>query len=128
MPRWFNVAGPCDPRDHYMLPATARLPEVMRLIRQKSYFVLHAPRQTGKTTAMLSLAQELTIGGQWTAALLSVEVGAPFNDDPGRAEAAILDEWQLAARLACSRPWRTYQRGVKRLDSHCRAAARALCR
>ena len=53
MPRWFNVAGPCRPDIHYMLPATARLPDVMRLIAQQSYFVLHAPRQTGKTTAML---------------------------------------------------------------------------
>ncbi|NJN18646.1 MAG: ATP-binding protein, partial [Oscillochloris sp.] len=60
MARWFNVAGPCRPDIHYMLPATARLPDVMRLITQQSYFVLHAPRQTGKTTAMLSLAQELT--------------------------------------------------------------------
>ena len=60
MARWFNIAGPCDPRDHYMLPATARLPEAMRLIAQKNYFVLHAPRQTGKTTAMLALARELT--------------------------------------------------------------------
>ncbi len=67
MTRWFNVAGPCHPDIHYMLPPTARIPEVMRLIQQQSYFVLHAPRQTGKTTAMLSLAQELTASGQWTA-------------------------------------------------------------
>ncbi len=98
MPRWFNVAGPCRPDIHYMLPATARLPDVMRLIAQQSYFVLHAPRQTGKTTAMQSLAQELTASGRWTAVLLSMEVGAPFSHDPGAAEAAILNEWQRAAR------------------------------
>jgi hypothetical protein len=28
MPRWFNTAGPCEPADHYMLPAMRRLPEV----------------------------------------------------------------------------------------------------
>lgn len=94
MPRWFNVAGPCRPDIHYMLPATARLPDVMRLITQQSYFVLHAPRQTGKTTAMLSLAHELTASGQWTAVLLSVEVGAPFSTDPDMAELAILDAWR----------------------------------
>jgi DNA polymerase III delta prime subunit len=98
MARWFNVAGPCRPDIHYMLPATERLPDVMRLVRQQSYFVLHAPRQTGKTTAMLALAQELTSSGQYAAALLSLEVGAPFNDDPGAAEAAMLEEWLLAVR------------------------------
>ncbi|KYG11076.1 hypothetical protein BE21_58280 [Sorangium cellulosum] len=29
MPRWFNTAGPCNPADHYMLPAEERLPEPM---------------------------------------------------------------------------------------------------
>lgn len=96
MARWFNVAGPCRPDIHYMLPATERLPDVMRLISQQSYFVLHAPRQTGKTTAMLSLAQELTSSGQYVATLLSVEVGAPFADDPETAELAILDAWRGA--------------------------------
>ncbi len=97
MTRWFNVAGPCRVDIHYMLPPTARIPEVMRLIHQQSYFVLHAPRQTGKTTAMLTLAQELTSSGQWTAVLLSVEVGSAFNADPNAAELAILEEWQTSA-------------------------------
>ncbi len=98
MPRWFNVAGPCRPDLHYMLPAMARLPDVLRLITQQNYFVLHAPRQTGKTTAMLSLAQALTASGEWNAVLLSMEVGAPFSADPGAAETAILAEWHLMAR------------------------------
>jgi hypothetical protein len=96
MNRWFNVAGPCRPDIHYMLSATARLPNVTRLIAQQSYFVLHAPRQTGKTTAMLTLAQELTAGGQYVAAMLSLEVGAPFSDDPDAAELAILGAWRSA--------------------------------
>ncbi|NTW01850.1 MAG: ATP-binding protein [Oscillochloris sp.] len=81
-----------------MLPATARLPEIMRLIRQKSYFVLHAPRQTGKTTAMLSFAQELTGSGQYTAVLVSAETGAPFSHDVDAAEQAILGSWRSALR------------------------------
>ena len=94
MARWFNVAGPCRPEYNYMLPAAVRLPEMMGLIEQQSYFVLHAPRQTGKTTAMLALAQELTASGRWSAVLLSAEVGAPFSDDPETAEAAILSSWR----------------------------------
>ena len=47
--RFFNTAGPCNPTKHYMLLATERLlaAEVMQLIAQESYFVIHAPRQTG---------------------------------------------------------------------------------
>ena len=96
MARWFNTAGPCKPDTHYMLPAASRLPQVMRLIDQQSYFVLHAPRQTGKTTAILSLAQELTASGRYAAVMLSVEVGAAFNDDPAAAELAILGAWRNA--------------------------------
>ncbi|PDW04274.1 ATP-binding protein [Candidatus Viridilinea mediisalina] len=98
MNRWFNVAGPCRPEIHYMLPPLARLPELDRLIAQQSYFVLHAPRQTGKTTAMWALAQQLTASGKWTAVVLSVEVGSAFNQEPGKAEAAILSSWRNAIR------------------------------
>ncbi|MCP3136359.1 ATP-binding protein [Pyxidicoccus xibeiensis] len=98
MPRWFNTAGPCTPANHYMLPAMKRLPEVQRLIDQQGYFVVHAPRQTGKTTALLSLAQELNAGGKHVAALVSMEVGAAFSHDVGTAESAILQSWLSAAR------------------------------
>lgn len=97
MPRAFNTAGPCRAEDHYMLPPTARLPQVMGLVEQKHYFVLHAPRQTGKTTALLGLAEEMTASGRYVAALLSMEVGAPFGDNPGAAEGAILGSWSRAA-------------------------------
>jgi len=93
MNRFFNTAGPCNPERHYTLPAMARLPQVRRLIDQQLYFVLHAPRQTGKTTALLTLAQELTAEGTYTAVLVSMEAGAPFEDDPGAAEDAILESW-----------------------------------
>jgi len=80
-----------------MLPPAERLPDVMPLIEQQAYFVLHAPRQTGKTTAMLALAQALTAASTYTAVLLTMEVGAAFNDDPGAAELAILADWSDAA-------------------------------
>lgn len=98
MSRWFNVAGPCRAEDNYMLSAGSRLPQLVRLIQQKLYFVLHAPRQTGKTTAMLTLAQELTAQGRYAAALVSMEVGAAFRDDLGAAEDAILSAWRNSIR------------------------------
>ena len=94
MSRWFNTAGPCNADKHYMLAPTDRLPDLSRMIAQESYFVIHAPRQTGKTTAMLALAQELTSSGRYIAVMVSAEVGAPFSDDLGAAELAILGAWR----------------------------------
>ena len=85
MPRWFNTTGPCKAEKHYMLSPTQRLPRLERFITQESYFVIHAPRQTGKTTAMIALAQELTNSGQCAAVMVSVEVGAAFQHDPDKA-------------------------------------------
>lgn len=93
MPRWFNIAGPCKDDINYMLSPTTRLPDLEELIQQRSYFVVHAPRQTGKTTAMLALAQQLTATGSYAAVMVSVEVGSAFNHDPGAAELAILGTW-----------------------------------
>jgi type II secretory pathway predicted ATPase ExeA len=99
MSRWFNTAGPCKADIHYMLPSTTRLPSLGRLIDQQSYFVIHAPRQTGKTTAMTGLAKQLTESGKYTAIIVSAEVGAPFRNNPGAAELAILSAWYSRAQL-----------------------------
>ncbi len=97
MNRFFNTAGPCRPEMHYMLPPERRLPEVRRLVAQQLYFVLHAPRQVGKTTALRTLAESLTREGGHAAALVSMEAGAAFPDDIGAAESAVLDGWRRTA-------------------------------
>lgn len=94
MTRWFNIAGPCNPKKNYTLSTTSRLPDLLMLIAQESYFVLHAPRQTGKTTAMLALAKQLTDTGNYAAVMVSAEVGSAFNHDPNAAELAILGIWR----------------------------------
>jgi hypothetical protein len=96
--RFFNTAGANQPERHYTLPVMARLPEVRPLIDEGLYFVLHAPRQVGKTTALLNLGEELTASGEYVAILVSMEVGEPFPHDPGAAELAILGSWRDAAR------------------------------
>ena len=57
--RFFNTTGPVVAADHYCVPPLARLDpdELLRLVRDKRYFVLHAPRQTGKTSALLALRE-----------------------------------------------------------------------
>jgi hypothetical protein len=88
--RYFNTAGPCDPEIHYMLPPEPRLPEARPLIERGSYFVLHAPRQTGKTTAIRSLARALTAEGKYAALMFSCERAQPAGEDFSTAQRLIL--------------------------------------
>ncbi|MCW2931237.1 MAG: hypothetical protein JWM19_2199 [Actinomycetia bacterium] len=63
--RYFNTSGPCVPELHYMLPPEPRLPEARPLIDRELYFVVHAPRQTGKTTTLRALARQISSQGAW---------------------------------------------------------------
>jgi hypothetical protein len=103
MPRYFNTTGPCDPRRHYYLPTAERLPDLQPFLDREQYFVLHAPRQTGKTTAMRTLAQELR--GRGIAACWATLEGCQGIEDLERAEplwmqalveagAALPDAWR----------------------------------
>jgi len=73
--RFFNTTGPCNPEDHYMLPPEDRLvgAQLHRYIRDQLYWVLHAPRQTGKTTFLQSWMKKINAGGEATACYISVE-------------------------------------------------------
>lgn len=98
MSRFFNTAGPNRPALHYTLPVLSRVPNVRKLIDRQFYFVVHAPRQVGKTTCFRTLAHELTAEGTYTAVLLSMESGVGLLHDLGAAELAILKSWELAAQ------------------------------
>jgi len=73
MQKFFNIAGPCQPEAHYMLPAQERCQDLLHLIAQQQYFVIHAARQTGKTTLLQELAQQLNAAGQYHALYCSLE-------------------------------------------------------
>ena len=99
MGRFFNVAGPCDPRFHFMVPAAGRLPGVRRLVQRGAYLVVHAPRQTGKTTTLRAIARDLTREGEFAALHFSCETGEPAGDDVAAAQRAVLHELGLCADL-----------------------------
>ncbi len=90
MARFFNTAGVCEPRKHYMLPPRRRLPGVMTLIDEEAYFVVHAPRQSGKTTCFHHLARELTAAGRYAALLTTCETARTAGDDVGRGVNIVL--------------------------------------
>ncbi|MDR1872183.1 MAG: ATP-binding protein, partial [Deltaproteobacteria bacterium] len=72
-PKKFNVVGPCDPARHYTLPAFPRLPDVQSLIKDELYFVLHAPRQSGKTTSIYAAVAQINAEGDYYALYCSLE-------------------------------------------------------
>ena len=80
MERCFNIAGPCFPDEHYMLPALERLPGIERIVEQRSYFVLHAARQSGKTTMLMALVDEINSKGKMNALYFTVESVQRFTD------------------------------------------------
>ena len=97
--RFFNTAGPCVPARHYMLAPEPRLPEARPLVERGMYFVVHAPRQTGKTTILRALAHQLTAEGTFAALHFSCETGEPAGDDFGLAEALVLGSIRREASL-----------------------------
>jgi hypothetical protein len=86
MNRYFNTTGPCRPDLHYMLPPAARLmhAQLHRYIDAQLYWVLHAPRQMGKTTFLQSWMREINESGQAVACYVSIEGCQQF---PEAAEA-----------------------------------------
>ena len=102
--RTFNTAGPVRADRHYRIAPLSRidLDEVLGLIRDERYFVLHAPRQTGKTSALLALRDLLNSGeaGDWRCVYANFEVGQAGREDTARSMRAMLGELARRARRA----------------------------
>lgn len=94
--RRFNTTGPCVEGRHYLIDPLSRLPEAPGFIEQGAYFVVHAPRQSGKTTTILALARELTRQGQYAAVYSSCQVAAD-TEDVGQAIGALIHRLRMNA-------------------------------
>jgi AAA-like domain len=83
MEKFFNTAGPNKPDKHYTLDPLHRwdLEAVLTLVRQEKYFVLHAPRQTGKTSCMLALVDYLNESGEYQALYTNIEPAQANRED-----------------------------------------------
>ena len=98
--RSFSTAGPVKPDRHYCIPPLSRidLDEVLGLVRDEKYFVLHAPRQTGKTSALLALAKMLNQQG-YHCVYATVETARTARDDVQRAVRTVLGMLAEAADM-----------------------------
>ena len=101
--RFFNTEGPVRPDDHYCIPPLDRvnLDELLGLVRDKRYFVLHAPRQTGKTSALLALRDLLNSGsaGDYRCVYADVEAAQALRENVAEGMRAVLSELALQASL-----------------------------
>ena len=92
--RFFNTEGPMRPAEHYAIDPLSRVDvdALLDLVRRKRYFVLHAPRQTGKTSALIALRDRLNSGevGNYRCVNINVEVAQVARDDVKSGIRAIL--------------------------------------
>lgn len=93
MERFFNTAGPTVAQRHYHLEPLHRLDwaEIQWLIREQRYFVLHAPRQTGKTSTLLAMMKALNGEGVYACAYANIEGAQAARGDETQGIPAVCD-------------------------------------
>lgn len=100
MERFFNTAGPNKADINYTIDPLSRfdLDDLLTLIRQQRYFVIHAPRQTGKTSCMLALRDYLNQEGDFIAVYANVEGGQASRNDKDTVVKSTIDTLTGAIR------------------------------
>jgi len=95
----FNTAGLVKLDKHYSIPPLSRwdTDEIYRLIAEERYFVLHAPRQTGKTSCLLALMAQLNAEADYTALYVNLEPAQAARGDLASGMRIILDSLVAAA-------------------------------
>ena len=98
--RKFNTEGPVRAERHYRIAPLdrIRLDEVLELIEDEKYFVLHAPRQTGKTSTLIALQDLLNAEGRYRCLHVNIETAQTARDDVDRGMQAILGAIGSSAR------------------------------
>ncbi|MCF0173640.1 MAG: ATP-binding protein [Bacteroidales bacterium] len=81
--KYFNTEGANIAGESYVLDPLKRIDisEIATLIRRKKYFVMHAPRQSGKTTCLLALRDYLNEKGEVYAVYANIEAGQALRND-----------------------------------------------
>jgi DNA polymerase III delta prime subunit len=83
MEKFFNTAGPIKPDLHYQIDPLERVDweEIHMLIGSQKYFLMHAPRQTGKTTTLLAMMKELNEEGRYACVYANIEGAQAARND-----------------------------------------------
>ena len=99
MDKFFNTAGPNKPDLHYTLLPKDRVnwPELSSLIAAQKYFILHAPRQTGKTSLLINLMHFINAQGQYRALYVNIEAAQAARNDAVAATTSMVQALEAAA-------------------------------
>lgn len=92
----FCIAGPIDPKRHFFIPKRLNRSQVDTLIEDREYFVLHAPRQSGKTTAIEEYTDYLNEQGIYSALYINIEPAQAARDNVEKALLSILTEFKTS--------------------------------
>lgn len=87
----FCISGPIIPEDHYFVPHRLDYRQLESFIEQKFYFVLHAPRQSGKTTEIDEFVKYLSKQGKYAVLYINVEAGQAARDNVKDALVTIMN-------------------------------------
>jgi len=115
--RCFNTEGPVVAGEHYLVDPLSRVDVagIDSLVERNKYFVLHAPRQTGKTSTLLSLVDRYNATGAYRCVYVNVESAQAHDEDIDAVLQTVLRVLGQAARLAgddfVERAWRDVCRG-----------------
>ncbi len=82
-----------------MIDPAERWENVEQLVDEERYFILHAPRQTGKTTNMMTLAKKINREGKYIALYANIEGGQAFRNQVEKVNKLIIQNFAFEARL-----------------------------
>ncbi len=90
--RKFNTEGPVCAQRHYCIAPLDRisLDDVLELVDDQRYFVLHAPRQTGKTSMLVALQDLLNAEGHYRCLHVNIEDAQTAREDVAGGMRSIL--------------------------------------
>ena len=106
MEKFFNTAGACIPSDHYTVSVEPHFASFKKLIDNKHYFILHAPRQTGKTTLMLRLMEELNREGNYIALYVNVEGAQPLRNQVEAVNELLVSRFESMAEITLPKEYK----------------------
>ncbi|MCS6969025.1 MAG: AAA-like domain-containing protein, partial [Bernardetiaceae bacterium] len=93
MKKRFNVTGTCRREEHYMMDERRRVGEALEMIERGEYFVIHRPRQFGKTTLLRLLASELGRRQEYQVILLNFQgIDAQSHQSDGAFAQTVVEE------------------------------------
>jgi len=82
-----------------MVSITPRFDSLKKMIDNKRYFILHAPRQTGKTTLMLQLMEHLNQEDKYIALYVNVEAAQAWRNQIIQINQTIVNEFKMNAKI-----------------------------